>query len=259
MQWYYANNDQRLGPVSEAEFNKLVADGVIVSTTLVWNATMTNWMPYAQIAPTSSALAAAATAPAPDTEVCAVSGKRYPKREMIQYEGRWIGAEHRDAFFQRQREGLNALPTEMHYAGFWIRFVAKFIDGIAVWLLNLPVSFLMGFGSMSGPRFDPESPSATAAFVGTMVLMNVISMLIALAYFWFFQSRFEATPGKMALGLKIVRADGSRLTNGRIIGRYFAEKLSGLILLIGYIMAAFDEPEKRSLHDRICDTRVVKK
>jgi hypothetical protein len=31
-----------------------------------------------------------------------------------------------------------------------------------------------------------------------------------------------------------------------------------MILGIGYIMAAFDEPERRTLHDRICDTRVIK-
>jgi hypothetical protein len=40
------------------------------------------------------------------------------------------------------------------------------------------------------------------------------------------------------------------------VGRYFAKMLSSLTLLIGYIIAAFDE-EKRSLHDRICNTRVV--
>jgi hypothetical protein len=33
--------------------------------------------------------------------------------------------------------------------------------------------------------------------------------------------------------------------------------LSSLTLAIGYIMAAFDD-EKRSLHDRICDTRVIR-
>jgi uncharacterized RDD family membrane protein YckC len=34
--------------------------------------------------------------------------------------------------------------------------------------------------------------------------------------------------------------------------------VSGIILLIGYIMAGFDE-EKRALHDRVCDTRVIYK
>jgi uncharacterized RDD family membrane protein YckC len=34
--------------------------------------------------------------------------------------------------------------------------------------------------------------------------------------------------------------------------------VSGMILLIGYIMAGFDN-EKRALHDRVCDTRVIYK
>jgi uncharacterized RDD family membrane protein YckC len=61
----------------------------------------------------------------------------------------------------------------------------------------------------------------------------------------------------MALGLKLVRSDGERLSAGRIIGRYFSEWLSAIILCIGYIMVAFDE-EKQALHDRICDTRVIR-
>jgi uncharacterized RDD family membrane protein YckC len=61
----------------------------------------------------------------------------------------------------------------------------------------------------------------------------------------------------MAMGLKLVRSDGSGLSYGRIVGRYFSEWISGLIFCIGYIMVAFDE-QKRGLHDRICDTRVIK-
>jgi uncharacterized RDD family membrane protein YckC len=76
-------------------------------------------------------------------------------------------------------------------------------------------------------------------------------------YSWFFLKRYAATPGKMALGIKIVRSDGSPLSTGRILGRYFSEMLSTMILMIGYIMAGFDD-ERRALHDRICDTRVIK-
>jgi uncharacterized RDD family membrane protein YckC len=78
-----------------------------------------------------------------------------------------------------------------------------------------------------------------------------------IGYEVFFVRKYDATPGKMAMGLKILRPDGSKLSVGRIIGRYFASIISALILLIGYIMAAFDE-EKRALHDRLADTRVIK-
>jgi uncharacterized RDD family membrane protein YckC len=61
----------------------------------------------------------------------------------------------------------------------------------------------------------------------------------------------------MALRLRIVRANGDKVTYGRACGRYFGKLLSSVTFLIGYIMAAFDE-EKRGLHDRICDTRVIR-
>jgi len=85
----------------------------------------------------------------------------------------------------------------------------------------------------------------------------LVGTVIGVTYAWFFLSRFSATPGKMALGLKVVRSDGSVLSTGRIIGRYFSEMLSGMILCVGYLMIGFDE-ERRGLHDRICDTRVIK-
>jgi uncharacterized RDD family membrane protein YckC len=81
--------------------------------------------------------------------------------------------------------------------------------------------------------------------------------VIGLLYDIFFIRKYDATPGKMALGVKLLRADGSKLSIGRIIGRYFAHIISALPLGIGYIVAGFDD-EKRTFHDRICDTRVVK-
>ena len=56
----------------------------------------------------------------------------------------------------------------------------------------------------------------------------------------------------------ICNADGSAVTYGRAFGRYWGQALSSLILGIGFLMVAFDD-EKRGLHDRLCDTRVIRK
>jgi len=82
-------------------------------------------------------------------------------------------------------------------------------------------------------------------------------MVIGATYEGVFVSRFGATPGKMALDLKVIRPDGGPLSLGRAVGRYFAKIVSGIILAIGYIMAGFDS-QKRALHDMICDTRVIR-
>jgi uncharacterized RDD family membrane protein YckC len=72
-----------------------------------------------------------------------------------------------------------------------------------------------------------------------------------------FVYKLGATPGKMALGLKVVRPGGGPVSLGRAVGRYFAKMLSYIILCIGYIIIGFDS-EKRGVHDMICDTRVIK-
>jgi uncharacterized RDD family membrane protein YckC len=258
--WYYAVNNQRQGPIPEAEFQKLVASGFIRGDTLVWRTGMPDWQPYATVAASLPAVAGESD----DTAICAMSGKRYPKREMIQYEGRWISAEHRDEFFQRLREGVPVLGPHIPmvapygYGGFWIRFVAKFVDGLITGVVGVIFNIALGaiiFGNANYLAGSAEAaPGQRFAF---MAISNLASIGMGLGYMVFFIGRYAATPGKMAVGLKLVRPDGSPLGTGRIIGRYFAEILSGLTLTIGYIIAAFDD-EKRSLHDQICDTRVVK-
>ena len=54
----------------------------------------------------------------------------------------------------------------------------------------------------------------------------------------------------------MIRADGRPISPGLAAGRYFGLWLSSLIFFIGYIIAGFDS-EKRALHDRICQTRVI--
>jgi len=148
------------------------------------------------------------------------------------------------------------------YAGFWIRFVARLIDGILLFIVTtilfLPLSFL-GFGSVGllSSRQDPAAAlAALPALMGVIGITSILRIALFAAYEIYFVSTRGATPGKMALGLKIIRADGGPVPVGLATGRYFAQFLSAFILWIGYIMAGFD-PEKRALHDRLCDTRVI--
>ena len=256
MQWYYAAGDQRQGPIEQAEFDRLVSTGTIKSDTLVWRQGMPNWQPYSTVA---GATGGVATAVDDGTEVCVVSGKRYPRREMVQYEGKWISAEHRDEYFQRMREGVatpgsSTVPGPFGYGGFWRRFVGRFVDGLIQWVIVMVFGLIVGviFGATGALRSGEP---------GMIILMQAIIQILALGagicYDVYFVRKFDATPGKMAMGMKVLRADGSKLTTGRIIGRYFAHIISGLPLAIGYIVAAFDD-EKRTFHDRICDTRVIK-
>jgi uncharacterized RDD family membrane protein YckC len=273
MPWYYEVNREQRGPVSDEELAKLVQSGVVRAETLVWREGWPDWRPYGQAglavpppAPSHAATpmvgAAGFDAETADTAVCAVSGQRWPKRDMLEFEGRWVSAEHKEEFFQRLREGV-AQPRDMVYATFWRRFGAKLIDGILLWVIGIipqgVVSMLL-LGSFS--FFTPDTSGVDPEQLGTrLILLQVIAQLlgmaIGLAYGLYFIRKQDATPGKRILGLKLLRADGSRLSKGRIVGRYFSEIVSAMIFAIGYLMAAFDKEERRALHDRMCDTRVI--
>ena len=122
------------------------------------------------------------------------------------------------------------------YAGFWRRAAAHFVDGI---ILLVPVAVTgIVLGEASAPEF-------------------LINVAISCAYFaGFHSSAKQATPGKMAFGIKVSTLTGERIGIGRGIGRYFASWLSYLTLLIGYLMAAFTQ-KKQALHDMISGTLVV--
>nr|WP_081108743.1 RDD family protein [Peribacillus simplex] len=56
----------------------------------------------------------------------------------------------------------------------------------------------------------------------------------------------------MLLNIKVTDLYGERIGFGRAAGRYFATILSGMIIYIGYIMAAFTS-KKQALHDMIAE------
>jgi uncharacterized RDD family membrane protein YckC len=77
-----------------------------------------------------------------------------------------------------------------------------------------------------------------------------------MAYEIFMVGKYGGTLGKMACKIHVITADGESVGFPRAAARYFAKLLSGVVCGIGYVIAIFDE-QKRALHDRICDTRVV--
>jgi uncharacterized RDD family membrane protein YckC len=186
------------------------------------------------------------------TALCSECGMELSEDELIRLGDHLVCATCKPFFVQKLREGVN-VGGEMVYAGFWIRVGARFIDGI---ILGIPQFALFFFGI---PLFALRSSGiSTASYVLTYAIFEFISIGLSIAYPTYFVGKFGATPGKMACGLRVVRPDGEKVSYARAFGRVFGEFVSAVILCIGYLMVAFDG-EKRALHDRICDTRVVKK
>ncbi len=160
------------------------------------------------------------------------------------------------------------------YAGFWVRFVAYFIDGL---ILGIPFGIIAvgvilmfgGFGAMmhrvpvdpqTGAPADPRAALAMAApmfvlFYGAMFFFVILQWL----YFASMESSHrQATFGKSALGLRVANSEGQRLSFAHATGRFFAKIVSGLVPFgIGYILAGFTA-KKQALHDFIAGTLVLR-
>lgn len=184
---------------------------------------------------------------------CSECGREYPDTELVHYGDSKICAECKPVFFQRLMEGAETAGS-FRYGGFWIRFAAKTIDGLILWVVGMLIMVTAGFSMFSGHNAFTMTPARLAIYI----LINLLQFAIGISYSTFLVGRYGATLGKMVFGLKVVMPDGGRVTYLRALGRHFAELISSMTLLIGYIMAAFDD-EKRALHDRMCATRVIRK
>jgi uncharacterized RDD family membrane protein YckC len=257
MPWYYAEAGQQSGPIDDAQFDQLVQSGRIQPETLVWREGMTSWQPLNQARPGSASAAgmsgpatAVATAASPSEAVCAECGGVFNIQDTIAYGNARVCARCKPIFIQKLAEGAKLNTGQMVYAGFFTRFGAVFIDGIILGIVNV------GLAMAGGIAFASTVRQPNGGFIVFQIILTMINMCIAVTYETVLIGKYGATLGKMALKVKVVTAEGGPVSYPRAFGRYFAKLLSGMILLIGYLMAAFDD-EKRALHDRICNTRVI--
>jgi len=136
----------------------------------------------------------------------------------------------------------------IEYAGFWKRVLAALIDSFLILCVTTPlIAAVYGWGYFTdGTR--SILPSGADFFI------SYVLPAVATIIFW--KTR-QATPGKMALSLKIVDAQtGQPMSSGQAIGRYFAYFVSAIVLMLGYLWVAFD-PRKQAWHDKLAGTVVV--
>lgn len=130
------------------------------------------------------------------------------------------------------------------YAGFWQRALAVLIDGLLVVVIAMPV-IVLAFGA----EYFSLDPARRAWDVLTWLLIGVV-----VVGFW---RHGGATPGKLALGLKVVDArTGARPSTGRLVLRFLCYLVSALPLYLGFLWIAVDR-RKQGWHDKIAGTVVI--
>ena len=135
------------------------------------------------------------------------------------------------------QQGVSA-QAQIQYVGVGPRFLALLIDAIIIGVV----------GGILGVIFR-NSPGLSGGVTG----------LLALAYFIVLEGTQGATLGKMALGLRVTRTDGSPISLGESIIRNLLRIIDGLfVYLVGAILI-WTSPLKQRLGDRVAKTVVVRR
>lgn len=130
------------------------------------------------------------------------------------------------------------VSTTYELASIGNRFLALLIDD----LILLAVSFVIGLFLLP-------------------FLSDLFSLLLGIAlntaYYWYFWTRRDGqTPGKKAMRIKVIKADGTPISDTDALLRVFGYYVGRVTLGLGYLWAAFDA-NSQSWHDKMANTYVI--
>ncbi len=187
----------------------------------------------------------------------------------------WVGGPQQQGAQQQAGyvvPGASMLANGRELADPWMRIAAAVIDGF----LTGAVAFIVGGGgAFATGAFDGGS-DAFALTNSDFVLVTLISTAIIVAYHTIMNTFLSGGVGKLVLGLRIVKADGSEplgvpvgiIRSGNhlldllgvipILGYFISFVVQGLINLVSLVFL-FSDPEHRTVMDRLADTYVVTK
>ena len=132
--------------------------------------------------------------------------------------------------------GVNEMTVQtMHdRADFGARFIAIAID---TFVLGLITALLFSVGREAG---------------------GIAGFVVGLVYNWYFWTRQDGqTPGKRIMHLRVVKTDGSAISDTDAMVRYIGYYINTAVVMLGWLWALVDE-RGQGLHDKIASTMVVR-
>jgi len=142
--------------------------------------------------------------------------------------------------------------TAYELATFGQRFGAWLIDVFIQVIVLVAIIIFTG-----GISLDATTPPSELNSMNNS--LNLFFQLFSVVFhLYFLTQRNGQTPGKMAIGIRIVKKDGSDLSYlDAFLRNVVGYQLSGFVLFLGYFWSLWDS-ETQTWHDKIVRTVVVK-
>jgi len=181
------------------------------------------------------------------------------------------------------------LYLDLEYANFWLRIAATLADVVVFWAIKFVTEWVL-----LEKLYFLDLMRAVAEISPLIVYTSTIllGMFPYLLIIWFNSSKYQGTPGKLLVGIKITDMNGERISFWRSLGRHYVMNLFSFLMLfrafklevllsglstlmldivgiiifilcillpvIGYLMIAFTA-RKQGIHDKLFGTVVVKR
>lgn len=145
--------------------------------------------------------------------------------------------------------------SQPQYAGFLARGMAMGIDILLIHLLYFCCLFAVA-AALRGHFLN--WPDLLFSIFFCFIFLPLTFPLFIAIYFLALHGWQGQTPGKMFMGLKVVRTDSGEVTPGLAFLRFVGYGLSALPLGLGFFWSIIDR-EKCAWHDHLASTRVVMK
>jgi uncharacterized RDD family membrane protein YckC len=230
MDVWIGRDGERHGPYPESDIRQWLRSGEVSRDDLGWYEGLADWQPLAVLFPDAVPAAAPSSVPPPMT---------FPEAASRSLED---------------------------YAGFWKRVAAYILDGIILYIPSLLIEKLFGGAAAKATlqqALDSAAGDASALLAAEhqyYIAMWPAMLLSALMVWLYFalceSSAWQATVGKLALGIRVTDLDGQRISFPRALGRYLGKMLSAFLLCIGFLMVAWTQ-RKQGLHDLLAKTLVL--
>jgi uncharacterized RDD family membrane protein YckC len=228
MEVWIGRDGERHGPYKEADVRQWLRSGQVSPDDLGWHEGMADWQPLSALFPEELGRAEPGVPPLP------------------------TAAPTVDA----------AAPD---YASFWQRFGAWVIDLLVLLVPSLVLFYALGGfvayeHMMAQLQANPDMGKALQDYAFATRGANVAVTVLGFLYYTLFEaSKWQGTPGKLALRLRVTDLEGHGLTLGRAAGRNVVRLLNlitGLIPFVCYIAVAWTQ-RRQGLHDLLARTLVL--
>lgn len=182
---------------------------------------------------------------------------------------------------QSSYDTRSTTPDGERLAGWWVRVVAAVIDGLVVLVIATPLAlpWWRNVFGVYGDYFDEIATTGSSSLntfdlqtqiAGSLAVIGLIAAAINFAYVVGFLLWKQATPGKLALGLRVRRREAPHgLPLPVVLKRWVVQagpQALGVVPFIGSLASLFGlldglwplwDSRRQAIHDKWADTNVV--